>query len=98
MTFEMISSWNDITPKGLLTVQILHSKSLFKVRSSKDRRRKVNKYFFSVMYLGVEFRRSIETPTFITPDCLNKPIGAVGDFYGYDCSREAFDTYINSYK
>ena len=88
----LVETWGDIEPGGILTVEMRERQTEFRVRSHKDRRRRVNRYVFSVRYLGVEFRKTKEVPAsiFLTPESITGRTSSYGIVVISKCDFDNF--------
>ena len=91
----MIETWQDIDPRGYLSVTFV--RALYDVRSNVDNRYRCNRYIFSARYLGVEFRRAIETKQGVSYDDLKVP-GLKSANGVYDVTRGDFDAWYKTFK
>lgn len=89
----IVEKWSDVSPDGILLVELLERQTEYRTRSFHDRRRRVNRYVFKVRYLGVEFRKTKEVPVdeFLKPESIT---GYASSYGIVDVSKRRFDHFL----
>ena len=54
-------TWNDVSSNDVVSVELVASATKYNVPYNFDRRKRVNRFTFSIVADGVEFRRSVST-------------------------------------
>jgi hypothetical protein len=54
-------SWNELNPTDIVSVELVPSATKYNVPYTPDKRKRINRFVFSVTYESVEFRRTVAT-------------------------------------